>query len=130
MIHYALVCENAHAFEGWFANSAAFDEQSSRGHVQCPDCGSSKVTKAPMAPRIARGADRVDVLQVIRRVREHVAGTSDYVGDKFASEALKIHHEEVEPRGIYGEATKEEVEELHQEGVEFYPLPTLPEDHN
>jgi hypothetical protein len=54
MIRYSLICDNAHEFESWFANSGAFDEQSGRGLVVCPFCDSAHVTKAIMSPRIAR----------------------------------------------------------------------------
>ena len=53
MIRYALVCEKTHAFESWFQNSAAYDKQAKRGLVACPACGSAKVEKALMAPRLA-----------------------------------------------------------------------------
>jgi hypothetical protein len=53
MIRYALVCEHGHAFESWFADSAAYDRQAKRKLVACPHCGSAKVDKAIMAPRLA-----------------------------------------------------------------------------
>jgi hypothetical protein len=52
MIRYALQCENGHAFESWFADSGAYDKQAKRGLVNCPQCGSRKVEKAIMAPRL------------------------------------------------------------------------------
>ena len=54
MIRYALNCEQGHTFESWFQNSAAYDEQAKRGLVACPICGSAKVEKAIMAPRLSR----------------------------------------------------------------------------
>ena len=54
MIRYALVCDRGHEFESWFQNSSAFDQQAKRKLVDCPLCGSSKVEKALMAPRLAR----------------------------------------------------------------------------
>jgi hypothetical protein len=54
MIRYALVCAKGHEFESWFAGSAAFDRQAKRGLVECPICGSAKVAKALMTPRLAR----------------------------------------------------------------------------
>ena len=53
MIHYALVCERGHQFESWFQDSAAYDRQVKRGLVSCPQCSSSKVEKAIMAPRLS-----------------------------------------------------------------------------
>jgi len=54
MIVYSLICDNAHEFDSWFANSVAFDQQSERGLVVCPFCDSVHVTKAIMSPRVAR----------------------------------------------------------------------------
>jgi len=134
MIRYVLTCDKNHEFEGWFTNSSAYDDQAARGLVACPHCGSIKILKAPMAPGIARseksGNGACELVQALRDVREHVMKTADDVGDQFADEARKIHREEAEPRGIYGKATVEEAESLSEEGVEFHPLPALPEDHN
>ncbi len=134
MIRYVLTCDKDHEFEGWFANSSAYDDQAKRGLVTCPRCGSVKISKAPMAPGIAgtkkSGKIKKEITDALRSVREHVIENADNVGDQFASEARKIHREEAEPRGIYGKATSEEAQSLSEEGVEFHPLPTLPEDHN
>ncbi len=87
------------------------------------------------APRLAANvpeptAAPKEVINALRKLREHVTKNADYVGKKFAEEARKIHYEEAEKRGIYGEATKEDVRALAEEGIEFHPLPTLPEDKN
>ena len=58
MIRYALVCEKGHAFESWFADSNAYDKQAKRKLVNCPHCGSAKVEKAIMAPRLATSKKR------------------------------------------------------------------------
>ena len=55
MILYDLRCRRGHVFEAWFRDSAAYDDQAEAGEVACPTCGSKKVAKAPMAPRLARG---------------------------------------------------------------------------
>jgi hypothetical protein len=74
--------------------------------------------------------DIVRFREMLRQFRQKVTSEADYVGDRFAEEARKIHFEEVAPRGIYGEATREEVISLHEEGIEFMPLPELPEKQN
>ena len=141
MIRYSLICDKKHEFEGWFRNSDAFEEQARRGDVVCPRCGTVEVGKALMAPNVAcsHGASEPEqslrdpareMLEVARKVRAHVEKHADYVGDRFAEEARKIHHEEVEPRGIYGEATSSEAQELKDEGIQFHPLPAVPEDNN
>ena len=141
MIQYSLVCEIDHKFDAWFRSAEAFDEQGARGIVTCPVCGSDKVGKGLMAPAVARsGADKVavtsghpqqaEILQVLRAMRNKVMSEADYVGDKFAEEARKIHFKESDPRGIYGEATREEVTALVEDGIDVLPLPNLPEEHN
>ena len=70
------------------------------------------------------------LIQAMRELRKKIVENADYVGDKFAEEARKIHYQETEPRGIYGEATREEAEKLAEEGVEFAPLPPVPDDRN
>lgn len=66
----------------------------------------------------------------MRKLRSEIEAKSEYVGPRFSEEARKIHYEEAPARGIYGEATRDEVRSLSEEGIEFFPLPSLPEDHN
>ena len=141
MIHYALVCENEHKFEAWFRNAQAYDEQHKRGIVSCPVCMSGVVDKALMAPALSRAnsekvslsighPQHAQLREALKALRNKVTSEADYVGDKFAEEARKIHFKDVEARGIYGEATKDEVAALVEDGVDFMPLPNLPEEHN
>lgn len=141
MIQYSLICENDHTFEAWFRNAAAYDEQRGRGIVSCPVCASHDVHKAMMAPAVTRRREEkvpvatghpehARIRAVMRALRDKVTSEADYVGEKFAEEARKIHFKETEPRGIYGEATREEIAGLIEDGVDFMPLPVLPEDQN
>ena len=134
MIKYALTCKKGHDFEAWFRNAAAFDEQAGAKRVECPFCGSKQVSKAIMAPALAKSeANRqqyLKALDVVREARSEMLRDAENVGDNFASEARKIHYKETEERGIYGRATDAEAKALHEEGVEFTPLPVLPEDRN
>ncbi len=66
----------------------------------------------------------------LKELREHLTKNADNVGKKFPEEARKMHYGEVEHRSIYGEATPEDAKELHEEGIEFHPLPTLPDERN
>ena len=148
MIVFDLRCRRDHVFEAWFPDSASFAEQVESGKVLCPVCGSRKVTKALMAPKVHKGksgesaaaperpqggtlavADSEkagELRRMLRELREHVESNCDYVGGEFPEEARKIHYGEVEPRGIYGEATSAEAKELAEEGVEFAQLPLRP----
>jgi len=149
MIHYDLICDKGHAFDGWFRNSAAYDEQAAQGLVSCSVCGSAKVEKQLMAPGIPVKGNRkaepsqartmvagpVDprlahLMQMVREMRKHVEENAEYVGDRFAEEARKIHYEEAEHRGIYGQASPDEAKALIEEGIVVHPLPRLPEDGN
>lgn len=141
MIQYSLHCSKGHQYDAWFKNAAAFDEQQARGIVSCAVCGDAAIEKAPMAPAVARTdnekvslsstqPDAAQLRALLRAYRQKVVSESDYVGDRFAEEARKIHFEEVEARGIYGEATRDDVIALVEEGVDFMPLPDLPEEHN
>ena len=146
MIRYRLSCPDRHEFDAWFKSSAAYDTLAGAGQVSCPECGSHEVEKALMAPSVktARSQEEraqqpkrpmaslppPELQEMMKKIRDHVRENADYVGDKFAEEARKIHYEETEARGIYGEATMEEAQSLHEEGIPFQPLPVLPEDKN
>lgn len=141
MIRYRLSCDQGHEFEAWFRNSAVYDEQRAADQVECPECGSADISKTLMTPGIpskggtasseSESSDAAGVVtDMARKLRAHVEANADYVGDRFAEEARKIHYEEVEPRGIYGEATVEEAVDLRDEGVEVHPLPASPDDKN
>jgi hypothetical protein len=147
MIRYDLICDKGHAFDGWFRNSAAYDEQAGKGLVSCTVCGSAKVEKQLMAPGIPMKSNRKDtapkkmisgpvdprlaaMMEMVRAMRKHVEENAEYVGDRFAEEARKIHYEESEHRGIYGEASPDEARSLIEEGIAVHPLPRLPEDGN
>lgn len=141
MIRFSLICETGHEFEGWFRNNDDFDRQARRGLVDCPSCGSRKVGKALMAPavstardrdkvRLAMGEEQKKALAQMKAMADKIRENADYVGDKFAEEARKIHFGETDPRGIYGEATLEEAKGLAEDGVSFMPIPVFPEDRN
>ena len=141
MIRFSLSCANDHAFDGWFRNGEDFEAQKKRGLVSCPVCRSAEVEKALMAPAVSTGRkrDRIALalgeeqrkaLAKLKAMAEEAKKNADYVGDRFAEEARKIHFGEVEPRGIYGEATAEEARGLLEDGVDFVPLPTFPDDTN
>jgi len=85
---------------------------------------------APDPVQLAADPRRRAMIEGMRGLRKKITENADYVGDRFAEEARKIHYQEAEPRGIYGEATREEAEQLAEEGVEFAPLPPVPDDRN
>ena len=148
MIKYALVCDKKHEFESWFPSAAAYDKQAKRGLVDCPACGSSKVEKAIMAPRLSgtrkRGRPEApanapvsllspqeqELRKTLKELHEHIKQNADYVGERFPEEARKMHYGETEQRSIYGEASLEAAKELSEEGIELHALPMLPDEQN
>ena len=161
MIRYALICDQGHGFESWFADSAAYDKQTKRKLIACPHCGSAKVDKAIMAPRLAGSRKRAAPIETpaeevaaapekapekapvamispqehelrakLKELRDHLTRNADNVGAKFPEEARKMHYGEIEHRSIYGEATPDDAKALAEEGIEFHPLPILPDERN
>ena len=154
MIHYSLRCARGHAFESWFQSSSAYEDQEKRKLINCPVCGSSKVERAIMAPQIASrkgresqapapaaAADPSPSTQLVmtqerelraklKELRDHIVKNADNVGERFPTEARKMHYGDIEHRPIYGEASPEEARSLIDEGVEVAPLQVLPEDRN
>jgi len=144
MIKYHLGCRDGHKFESWFRTIADYDVQSRSGAVQCPLCGSTDISKQPMAPAVvskrgnASGAKQPSsdvqmntaTLGVLRALKKAVVENSEDVGAKFADEARKIHFGDSEERNIRGSSTPEEAQALFDDGVSFGILPPLPDDLN
>jgi hypothetical protein len=160
MIHYNLRCERGHAFESWFQSSSAYEAQEKRKLVNCPTCGSAKVERAIMAPRIVSKKGREstepapapvpaattevtspvstpllmaqerELRAKLKELRDHIVKNADNVGERFPNEARKMHYGDIEHRPIYGEASPDEARALIEEGVEVTPLPVLPDDRN
>ncbi|MBM3490555.1 MAG: DUF1178 family protein [Alphaproteobacteria bacterium] len=139
MIVFDLRCGNAHVFEAWFRDSKEYERQKKRQQITCPVCGDTACDKALMAPAVTSSKEdrqareqamAANAYRKLAEFRRQVEENCDYVGEKFAEEALKIHHGETEKRGIYGEASKEEAENLSEEGVEFGLIPWMPRADN
>jgi hypothetical protein len=153
MIVYRLRCDAGHEFDGWFRSGDAYHAQAKAGLVECAVCGSNAVSKAIMAPNISKGvslgepvqrpAAAVDqtvpdpnmmaampreavLMHMLRTLRRQVEANCDYVGESFADEARKIHEGEAGSRGIYGEATPDQIEALTDDGIEIGQLPWAP----
>jgi hypothetical protein len=153
MIVFDLECRaGGHRFEGWFGSSDDFAMQQQRGYVACPECGSADVAKAPMAAKLARkgnqlpsvpamasgaaktpapqpmtkGAMPPEAMQMMRALAAMQAEAlkdSRWVGDKFAEASRAMHYGERDIETIHGQATMEEAQALHDEGIEVAPLP-------
>ncbi len=134
MIVFDLKCANGHVFETWIRDGKTCEVQTKAGEVECPLCGDYDVAKAVMAPNVAvaKGGDgalpdhAAQMMRQLRAIRDHVEKTCDDVGDRFPEEVRKIHYGETEKRNIFGEATGDDAQSLHEEGIEFGILPKLP----
>jgi hypothetical protein len=150
MIVYELSCRaGGHRFEGWFGSSAEFDTQRSSGLVSCPECGSSEIEKAPMAPNLTRKGNQirpagaavpaaqpsapvaggalppqaVAMMQAMAKMQAAALEKSRWVGDEFAEVSRQMHYGERDTETIHGEATLAEAQELLEEGIDLLPLP-------
>lgn len=148
MIVYDLICANQHHFEGWFNSSEDFARQREATLIRCPRCDDASVERRPSAQvRVGRAAPVKEAsieqsgerqiekpaekpaevslggdAEVLTLMRKLVAATEN-VGRAFAEEARKIHYEEAPKRGIRGQATPDEAEDLREEGIDFMSLP-------
>ena len=134
MIRFTLRCQAGHEFEGWFRDNDGFAAQQQAGEISCPDCGASQIEKALMAPNIGRSHKKAPAITLAQmrtallELRRQVETHCDYVGEKFAEEARKIHYGEVDAHGIYGETTEEQSRELADEGIECGRIPWIAPD--
>ena len=125
MIVFDLQCQDSgDVFEAWFQSGADYEEQSARGLVQCPVCQSTRIAKAPMAPRVpAKSSGEASPLALLAEAQAAALKDSEWVGDRFAAEARSIHLGESEARAVHGNATVAEAKSLIDDGVPVAPLP-------
>ena len=153
MIVFDLHCEHGHRFEGWFASSEDYESQRERGLVACPECGTTQVSKAPMAPAVpaksntrsparpasssgpsapvsaSAMANQEMPAEVQKAMKELVQAqakalkNSEWVGEDFAKQSREMHYGERDEAPIHGKATLKEAKELVDEGVPVAPLP-------
>ena len=149
MIVFDLHCKDGHRFEGWFASGKDFASQKKRGLLSCPSCGDSAIEKGLSAPRLNMGAqepkkqlpaavqktpdmegkDPFAVAQMLySRMLDEILTKSEDVGARFPEEARKIYYNESPGRAIRGQATREEHDELLDEGIPVARFPAIPSD--
>jgi len=140
MVVYNLICEAEHPFEGWFPSAEGYREQAMHQEISCPVCGTTNVVKLPNAfaihtkkeekneqPRRRRAPSRhlseTEAKEALLRVHHHVRENFEDVGPRFAEEARKMLHGDVEKKSIYGTATAEERGELDADDIPYAILP-------
>lgn len=140
MIKYTLKCADGHDFESWFASASAFDTLQASGHLACVSCGSNKVEKAIMAPRVSTSkaapskpdtqepapAPEALAENALAKMRAEVEKNATYVGKNFAKDAREMHLGDAPEKPIWGEANAKEAKALIEDGVPVAPLPFIP----
>ncbi len=140
MIVYDLKCGAGHRFEGWFASAEEFSGQQERKLLSCPSCDDSQIERMLSATRInvgavekprppaeSEGRDAMAIAQMLySRMLDEMIAKSEDVGNRFPEEARRIYYEETPARAIRGVASREEHDELVDEGIPVARLPVPP----
>ena len=140
MIKYCLKCKKCSLeFESWFSSSKEFDRLKKLKHLNCQNCNSSKIEKSLMSPNLtnskknfAQNEQKIKhIKNQIKKYQKIVKDNFEFVGDNFAYEARSIHYnKKKEKKGIYGNASSEEVKELKNEGIETEIIPWINDKEN
>ena len=136
MINYTLKCDQNHTFDSWFKSAEAFEMLVKKSLVVCSECGSTKITKAIMAPSVSTSRkkdtkpqeleNKSKIKHDILKLKKKIEANSEYVGNNFASEARSMYLGETPGRSIYGEAKADDAKKLIDDGIPVMPLPFLP----
>ena len=142
MIKYKLFCKECDLkFDSWFASSNEYERLKKKKLLNCHKCNSIKVEKTIMSPQLINSKLRVDKkidLEKYNQVKKTIIGYQKfikenfkYVGDNFAYEARSIHYNgKKKSKGIYGSASKEDLKELKEEGIDAQLIPWIGENEN
>ena len=142
MIKYSLICNKCNlTFESWFASSKEFEKLKRKKFLNCHNCGSLDVKKNLMAPSLInnkknqnheKDQKKLDnIKKTLKEYQKFIKNNFEYVGDNFAYEARSIHYNnKKKEKGIYGTASKKDLEDLREEGIETKMIPWIEDDKN
>ena len=142
MIKYSLICKVCDLkFESWFASSKEYEKLKSKNFLNCHNCNSTKVEKSLMAPSlIGKKIDnKIDINQkkynkikkTITEYQKFIKNNFEYVGNNFAFKARSIHYNgKKKQKGIYGSASRQELKELKDEGIDAQMIPWVEDKNN
>ena len=142
MIKYKLFCKNCDfKFDSWFASSNEYERLKKKKLLSCHICNSVNIEKTIMAPRLINSKSITDKkinIEKYNKVKKTIIGYQKfikenfkYVGDNFAYEARSIHYNgKKKSKGIYGSASKEDLKELKEEGIDTQVIPWINENEN
>ena len=142
MIKYKLFCKNCDLkFDSWFASSNEYERLKKKKLLSCHKCNSIKVEKTIMAPQLINKKSNIDekvniekynkVKKTIKGYQKFIKENFKFVGDNFAYEARSIHYNgKKKTKGIYGSASKKDLKELKDEGIDTQMIPWIDENEN
>ena len=153
MIKYKLKCKSSYCadqnnFDGWFQNIEAFEKQMDLGLISCPICGGENILKSLTTPSLKKiqnsnktnskekieqntfGNEKLkNITTIIRSIKNEIKKHSTFVGDDFVNQARSMSEGVIKEKSIYGHGTKEEIEELREDGIDVINMPWTPDDH-
>ena len=140
MIKYNLKCSDGHEFESWFSDSSEFDKLNKKNLLECIYCSSNKIEKSIMAPMISGSKLKENSLDLVNekllneknellQIRKYIEKNFEYVGDKFSQKVREVYYDKENKKTIYGTTTKEERDELAEEGIDLLSVPWVSKDN-
>ncbi len=142
MIKYQLICNDCElTFDSWFASSLEFEKLKKNKYLNCHSCNSLNIEKSIMKPNVLNNRRELvdskeknkdlDIRKTISDYQNFIKKNFDYVGNNFAYEARSIHYEKKKrKKGIFGKASKEDIIELKEEGIETQSIPWVENKNN
>ena len=142
MIKYKLICKSCNlSFDSWFSSSKEYEKLKKKNFLNCHNCNSKKVEKTLMAPQLMNNSIRektenktLKFKYINKKIKEYqnfIKNNFEYVGENFAYEARSIHYDNKKiKKGIYGTASKDEVDQLKEEGIDTEIIPWIEDKNN
>jgi hypothetical protein len=138
MIKYKLICKDCETtFDSWFSSSKEYEKLKKKKFLNCHFCNSLNVGKGLMSPSVSTSKNNLgdidsssekyrEIKKTIYKYQEFIKKNFEYVGENFAYEARSLHYKDKKKaKGIYGTATKEDLNELKEEGIKAEILPWI-----
>ena len=140
MIKYNLKCENDHEFESWFSDSKEFEKLNKKNLLECIFCFSSKIQKSIMSPMVSGAKSKqknknliskelISERNKLLKLRNYVEKNFEFVGDKLSKRIREVYYDKGSNKSIYGTTTKDEREELAEEGIDLLSIPWVSKDN-
>ena len=142
MIKYSLICKDCNlTFESWFGSSKEYEKLKKKNFLNCHNCNSTNIHKSLMSPSLISKKSELSNKKEIKKFnrfkktiyqyQKFIKNNFEYVGNNFAYEARTVHYsEKKKEKGIYGTASKQELKELKEEGIDAHTIPWVKDKDN